>query len=122
MSGLDPRTLDPLVRHACEEAVRGRLRAIESSHVDDRRRLTAKRASLDLLHFAVSEGGTVDRLQIQLLLELLDAQDRAAAERALPPWPGAQYAFLTELLDARYATAEARRVLREALGAQAAAQ
>lgn len=122
MAGLDSQTLDPLVRRTCEEAVRSRLREIEAQHFDDRRRLAAKRASLDLLHFTVAEGGVVDPLQIRLLLELLDAQERAADERTLPAWPGAQYAFLSERLDARHAIGEARRTLREALQAQGAAQ
>jgi hypothetical protein len=122
MTGLNWQTLDPLVRRTCEEAVRCRLRQIEAQHYDDRRRLAAKRASLDLLHFSVAEGRVVDPLQIRLLLELLDAQERERQGRKLPPWPGAQYGFLSEQLDLEYALGEARRTLREALEAQTASR
>jgi hypothetical protein len=122
MTGLDAQTLDPLVRRTCEEAVRCRLRQIEAQHYDDRRRLAAKRASLDLLHFSVAEGRVVDALQIRLLLELLDAQEREQQARQLPSWPGAQYAFLSEQVDSEHALAEARRTLHEALDALTAAQ
>ena len=115
MSGLDPQTLDPLIRHALERAVRARLRDIESMHADDHRRLVAKRASLDLLRFAVKEGGTVDGLQIRVLMELLDSQARELDERALPFWPGGQYAFLVKVLDEKFAIDEARKALRDAL-------
>jgi len=115
VNGLDFWTLDPVVRHACEEVVRARLRAIRSTHVDDRERLAAKRASLDLLHFAVSEGSAVDDIQIRVLLELLDAQERELDRRELPFWPGAQHGFLSEVLDRKHAIGEARRTLRAAL-------
>jgi hypothetical protein len=115
VSGLDPRTLDPLVRTACEQAVRARLKAIETSHVADRERLAARRHSLDLLHFKVREGGTVDDLQVRVLLELLDAQEHEVDERVGPPWPGAYHAFLVKLLDEKLLIHEARRVLRAAL-------
>jgi 2'-5' RNA ligase len=115
VSGLDPRTLDPLVRTACEQAVRTRLKAIDASHVADRERLAAKRRSLDLLHFTVQEGGTVDDLQIRILLELLDRQEHAVDERRAPVWPGAQHAFFARLIDEKLLIHAARRVLHAAL-------
>jgi 2'-5' RNA ligase len=115
VSGLDPRTLDPLVRTACEQAVRSRLKELASSRIGDRERLAAKRRSLDLLHFTVQEGGAVDELQIRILLELLDAQERAVDERKAPQWPGAQHAFFGRMMDEKLLIHEARRVLRAAL-------
>ncbi len=115
MSGLDPRTLDPIVRTACEQAVRARLKAIEASHVADRDRLAAKRRSLDLLHFTVREGGTVDDLQLRVLLDVLDQQEHEVDKRRAPAWPGAQHEFFARVTDEKYLINEARRVLRTAL-------
>lgn len=120
MSGLDPRTLDPLVRTACEQAVRTRLKAVAASHVADRERLAAKRRSLDLLHFTVKEGGAVDDLQIRVLLELLDEHEHEVEGRRAPLWPGAQHDFFGKLVDEKFLIHEARRVLRTALAAPAA--
>jgi hypothetical protein len=123
VSGLDPRTLDPLVRTACEQAVRARLKAIDASHAADRERNAAKRRSLDLLHFTVTEGGCVDDLQIRVLLDLLDQQEHEVDGRHAPFWPGAQHAFFARVTDEKYLIHEARRVLRAAVaGAQATAQ
>jgi 2'-5' RNA ligase len=116
VSGLDPRTLDPLVRTACEQAVRTRLKAIAASHVADRERLAAKRRSLDLLHFTVKEGGAVDDLQIRVLLDLLDQQEHEVDARRAPLWPGAQHAFFGKLVDEKFLIHEARRALHAVLG------
>lgn len=115
MSGLDPRTLDPLVRTACEQAVRARLKAVAASHVADRERLEAKHRSLDLLHFTVTAGGTVDDLQIRVLLDLLDEQEHEVDRRTAPWWPGAQHAFFAKVTDEKFLIREARRVLRATL-------
>jgi 2'-5' RNA ligase len=115
VSGLDPRTLDPLVRTACEQAVRARLKSLEESHIGDRERLAAKRRSLDALHFTVTAGGTVDDLQLRLLLDLLDAQEHEVDERTAPGWPGAQRSFFEKVMDEKLLIHEARRVLRAAL-------
>ena len=120
MSGLDPRTLDPLVRTACEHAVRARLKELEASHIGDRERLAAKRRSLDLLHFTVQEGGAVDDVQIRVLLELLDAQEQEIDGRSAPVWPGAQHAFFGRMMDEKLLIHEARRVLRAVLAESAA--
>ncbi len=119
MSGLDPRTLDPLVRTACEQAVRARLKALDASHVQDRERLAARRRSLDALHFTVSGGGTVDDLQIRILLDLLDEQEHEIDERTAPWWPGAQHAFFAKVTDEKLLIDEARRALHGALSAPA---
>jgi 2'-5' RNA ligase len=115
VSGLDPRTLDPLVRTACEQAVRARLKAIQESHIGDGERLAAKRRSLDALHFTVTAGGTVDDLQIRLLLDLLDAQEHEVDARTAPDWPGAQRSFFEKVMDEKLLIHEARRVLCRAL-------
>lgn len=103
------------MRTACEQAVRTRLRAIAESHVADAERLAAKRRSLDLLHFTVTAGGSVDDLQIRILLELLDAQELEVEARVGPWWPGAQHAFFARIADEKFLIGEARRVLRAAL-------
>jgi hypothetical protein len=96
---LDPSATHPLVKHACEQAVRLRQRELEDSPGDDPTRLRARRRSLNELSFAISEGGRVDSVQLRLLLQLLEHYAESVRAERMPEWPGGQYDFLAHQLD-----------------------
>lgn len=110
---LDPSTAHPLVKHAWEQAVRLRLHELDFAPGDDPKRLRAKRRSLDLLHCAITSGGSIDGIQVQLLAHLLGHYADTVREQQMPDWPGGQYDFLAHQLDEEHAVDLARRYLDE---------
>jgi hypothetical protein len=113
---LDPATAHPLVKHAWEQAVRLRLHELDFSPGEDPARLRAKRRSLDLLHCAITAGGAIDGIQLQLLLHLLGHYAETVREERMPAWPGGQYDFLAHQLEEEQAVALASSYLTERAG------
>lgn len=110
---LDPRTAHPLVKHAWEQAVRLRLHELDFAPGEDVSRLRAKRRSLDLLHCAITSGGSIDGVQLQLLLHLLRHYAESVRDQPMPSWPGGQYDFLAHQIEEEQAVELAAHYLTE---------
>jgi hypothetical protein len=103
---------ESLVQHACEQAIRSRLHDLDDAR-DHAARSAARRSSLHLLQLALHED-RLDRLQLQHLVQLVDAYEQRLRSRPLPRWPGAEARLLREQADELVAIA----VAREQLGGQ----
>jgi hypothetical protein len=96
---LDPSAAHPLVKHAWEQAVRLRLHELDFAPGEDVSRLRAKRRSLDTLHYTITAGGSIDGVQLQLLLHLLGHYAESVRRETMPTWPGGQYEFLAHQIE-----------------------
>jgi hypothetical protein len=105
-------TPESLVQHACDQAIRSRLRDLADRPVHgDAARLAAKRTSLDLLHLALQEG-RLDLIQARLLEQLLATYEQRLCAVPLAPWAGAEAWQLRQLADELAAIDVARNHLR----------
>ena len=100
-----------LVQHACEQAIRLRLRDLADRPAHgDTARTAAKRASLALLHDAL-QLDRIDVIQAKHLEQLLDAYEKRLVSAPLPSWAGAEAWRLRHDADELAAIAVAREHL-----------
>src|SRR5689334_21053376 len=104
------QSAESLVQHACEQAIRARLRDLDGDP-DGGARNAARRTSLRVLQHALRED-RLDGVQVHHLRQLVDHYEEQLLARRLPLWPGAEALRLRADADELVALAVARERLR----------
>lgn len=110
--------LSPHGRFACTEAVRWQIGELQGASGDPAK-LRARRASVDLLHFALEGHWEIDRFQMRQLRSLLEHREEYLRARPLPFWPGARYAASEAVMEELCGSHEAVEQLNRLLAADA---